>query len=146
MGEQRKARENRLVPEYVEAFFKRAAEILDIKMEKRQDDFWRISQVPLSLRNQTYEFKTRFGEVNREYNKLSFDKEKAFKGQAEFIALGHPLLEAVIEKIFKEFTLEAEKGALFFEPEGKRLGDEYWLYVVTNAASSPELYLIQNPG
>jgi len=52
------------------------------------------------------------------------------------------LLEAVIEKIFKEFALEAEKGA----SEGKRLGDEYWLYVVTNASSSPELYLIQNPG
>ncbi|CAD7780654.1 MAG: RNA polymerase-associated protein RapA [Candidatus Methanoperedenaceae archaeon GB50] len=127
LGEQRKARENRLVPEYVEAFFKRAAEILDIKMEKRQDDFWRISQVPLSLRNQTYEFKTRFGEVNREYNKLSFDKEKAFKGQAEFIALGHPLLEAVIEKIFKEFALEAEKGALFFDPEGKRDGVIWFL-------------------
>ena len=48
-------------------------------------------------------------------------------------------------KKYKEFALEAEKGALFFDPEGKRLGDEYWLYVVTNAASSPELYLIQNP-
>ena len=127
LGEQRKAKENRLVPEYVEAFFKRAAENLDIKIEKRQDGFWRIFQVPLSLRNQTYEFKTRFGEVNREYNKLSFDKEKAFKGQAEFIALGHPLLEAVIEKIFKEFALEAEKGALFFDPEGKRDGVIWFL-------------------
>ena len=26
-----------------------------------------------------------------------------------------------------------------------RLGNEYWLYIVVNAASNPELYVIQNP-
>jgi len=26
-----------------------------------------------------------------------------------------------------------------------RLGDEYWLYVITNASKAPELYSIQNP-
>jgi len=34
MGEQRRAMENRLVPEYIEEFFKRAAEMLNIKLEK----------------------------------------------------------------------------------------------------------------
>jgi len=70
----------------VEAFFKRAAENLDIKMEKRQDDFWRISQVPLSLRNQTYEFKTRFGEVNREYNiNFLLIKKRHLKGRQSLL-------------------------------------------------------------
>ncbi|MGQ9571425.1 MAG: DUF3883 domain-containing protein, partial [Thermodesulfovibrionales bacterium] len=27
----------------------------------------------------------------------------------------------------------------------QRLKDEYWLYIVTNASTNPELYLIQNP-
>jgi hypothetical protein len=26
-----------------------------------------------------------------------------------------------------------------------RLGDEYWLYIVENAATNPTLYTIQNP-
>jgi len=41
-----------------------------------------MPSVPYELRNQTFDFKTRFGEVFTEYNKLSFDKERAFKEQA----------------------------------------------------------------
>jgi hypothetical protein len=26
-----------------------------------------------------------------------------------------------------------------------RLGNEFWLYVITNASTTPELYTIQNP-
>jgi hypothetical protein len=27
----------------------------------------------------------------------------------------------------------------------QRLGDEYWLYIITDAASQPHLYCLQNP-
>ena len=74
LGEQRTAKENRLVPEYIEEFFKRSAKVLNIKADKRQDGFWHISSVPFEIRNQPYDFKTRFGEVQREYSKVSFDK------------------------------------------------------------------------
>lgn len=122
LGEQRMARENRLVPEYIEEFFKRNAKASNIKMEKRQDDFWRISSVPFEIRNQPHEFKIKFGEVQREYNKVSFDKEKAFKMQAEFIAMGHPLLEASVENIFARNSHTAGEGATFMDPEGRRDG------------------------
>lgn len=130
LGEQRKARENKLVPEYVEEFFKRCAKVFNIKMEKRQErfagaqtfDFWRISGVPFELRNQPYEFKIKFGEVQKEYSKISFDKEKAFKGQAEFVAMGHPLLEACVEKNLSQYSEVASEGATFIDPEGKKDG------------------------
>jgi superfamily II DNA or RNA helicase len=118
LGEQRKAKENRLVPEYIEEFFKRAAKAFNIKMEKREDGLWRISYVPFEIRKQSYEFKLKFGEVQKEYAKISFDKEKAFKTQAEFVAMGHPLLEAVVNNIFTRYAQVAEEGATFIDPEG----------------------------
>ncbi|MDI6895762.1 helicase-related protein [Methanocella conradii] len=127
LGEQQKAKENRLVPEYVEEFFKRAARALGIKMEKRQDGFWRISSIPLEIRNQPYDFKAKFGEVQREYARVSFDKEKAFKGQAEFVAMGHPLLEAVVSTILSRYASCAADGATFVDPDGKREGIIWFL-------------------
>ncbi|MHA1267966.1 MAG: helicase-related protein, partial [Candidatus Helarchaeota archaeon] len=121
LGEQRKAKENRLVPEYIEEFFKRAAEVLNIKMNRRQDGFWHIS-VPFEIRNRSHEFKIKYGEVLREYTQVSFDKEKAFKGQAEFVAMGHPLLEAVVDSIQSKFSQYISEGAVFVDPEGKRDG------------------------
>lgn len=122
LGEQQVAKENRLVPEYVEEFFKRASKVLNIKMEKRRDGFWSITSVPFEIRNQSYEFKTKFGEVLREYNKVSFDKEKAFKGQGEFVAMGHPLLEAAVESILTKYNEITREGAVFVDPEGKKDG------------------------
>jgi len=127
LGEQRKAKENRLVPEYVEEFFKRSAKALNIKIDKRPDGFWHISSVPFEVRNQPYEFKIKFGEVQKEYSKISFDKEKAFKGQAEFVAMGHPLLEACVEKILDQYSEIASQGATFLDPEGKRDGIIWFL-------------------
>ena len=122
LGEQRTAKENRLVPEYVEEFFKRSAKVLNIKADKRQDGFWHVVSVPFDIRNQPYDFKTRFGEVQREYSKVSFDKEKAFKGQAEFVAMGHPLLESIVSAILTRYDPVADEGATFIDTEGKKDG------------------------
>jgi len=122
MGEQRVARENRLVPEYIEKFFLRAAQKLEFKIEKRQDGFWRVISVPFEVRNQPYEFKIKYGEVQREYLKVSFDKETAFKGQSEFVTMGHPLMEAVLETVFKKYRQDASRGAVFIDPDAKKNG------------------------
>lgn len=122
LGEMRVAKESRLVPEYIEKFFLKASENLGLKVERSKDGFWRISNVPYELRNLSYDFKIRYGTVFKEYGKFSFDKEQAFKAQAEFVAPGHPLLEAVIEKIFEKHYGEAEKGTIFFDPSGRLNG------------------------
>jgi superfamily II DNA or RNA helicase len=122
LGEQRKAKENKLVPEYIEHFFKKAATLLNIKMEPRQDNLWHIASVPFEIRNQPHDFKIKFGEVQREYTKISFDKEVAFKNQAEFVAMGHPLLESVVTTILKRYEEAANTGAAFADPEGRKNG------------------------
>jgi hypothetical protein len=48
-----------------------------------------------------------------------------------------------------EVKARAGEGAVALTPNewlmAQRLEDEYWLYVVVNVTSNPELYLIQNP-
>jgi len=127
LGEMRTAKENRLVPEYIEKFFLKAAEKLEVKIERRKDGFWKITNVPYELRDLPYHFKIKYGSVFKEYGKFSFDKEKAFKEQAEFIAPGHPLLEAIIEKIFEKYSGEVEKGATFIDPSGMMNGFIWFL-------------------
>ncbi len=48
-----------------------------------------------------------------------------------------------------EVKARAREGAIALTPNewlmAHRLKDEYWLYVVTNASKSPELFVLQNP-
>ena len=48
-----------------------------------------------------------------------------------------------------EVKARSQEGAVALTPNewlmAQRLKDEYWLYIVINAASNPELYIIQNP-
>jgi superfamily II DNA or RNA helicase len=126
LGEERTARENRLVPEYIEKFFLRASQKLAVNTEKR-NGFYKIANVPYELRKLPFEFKLRFGEIFREYSKFSFEKEKAFKEQADFVAPGHPLLEAFVEKILERYGDEADKGAVFLDPSGSMNGFIWFL-------------------
>lgn len=125
LGEMEKAKENRLVPEYIERFFRRAARRLNVSVEERPDGYLR-AKVPFDVRNLPREFKNRFGEVQPEYSRFSFDKEKAFKGQAEFVAMGHPLFEAVVDRIFQAYGQCLREGAVFEDPAG-RLSGLIWL-------------------
>ncbi|MFQ6061342.1 MAG: DUF3883 domain-containing protein, partial [Thermoplasmata archaeon] len=82
---------------------------------------------PFDVRNQSYSFRTKFGDVSREYSKISFDKERAFKAQAEFVAMGHPLLESVVTAIISRCDNVAGRGATFLDPEGKMDGIVWFL-------------------
>jgi len=126
LGDERTARENRLVPEYIEAFFERACRFFNIPAEKRKDNpkLWRVEFVPFELRNQPSDFKNRFGVVYDGYHKLAFEKEAARREEAEFIAPGHPLLEALIERLFRECSSDLESGATF----GSTTGQKGWLW------------------
>jgi superfamily II DNA or RNA helicase len=124
LGEDRRAREHRLVPEYIERFFERACKFLHIPLERRRDGLWRVPNVPYEIRNVPQDFRHRFGEVFREYSKLAFDKATARRQDAVFIAPGHPLLEAVIERLLTECADDVRRGAVFVDPDGRLDG---WL-------------------
>ncbi|MGB9888810.1 MAG: DEAD/DEAH box helicase, partial [Anaerolineae bacterium] len=125
LGESRRARESRLVPEYIEQFFVRAARFLDLRLERRQDGLWRLPHVPLALREVPQEFRHRYGEVFPEYNRIAFDKETARQKEAVFVAPGHPLLESLIERVLERCADDLGKGAVFADPDG-RLDGYLW--------------------
>ena len=125
LGEDRRAREHRLVPEYIERFFERACQFLHIPLERRRDGLWRVPNVPYEIRNVPQDFRYRFGEVFREYSKLAFDKATARRQDAVFMAPGHPLLEAVIERLLTECAEDVRRGAVFVDPDGRLDG---WLF------------------
>jgi len=146
LGEDRRARENRLVPEYIERFFERACKFLNIPLERRRDGLWRVPGVPYPVRNVSPEFKHRFGEVFREYGKLAFDKQTARRQEAVFIAPGHPLLEAVIERLLVECADDVRRGAVFTDPDGRLDG---WLFFLdgevrdgTNQAAGKRIFAL----
>jgi superfamily II DNA or RNA helicase len=118
LGEERIAKENRLVPEYIERFFMLAAKKLEIPYDRRTDGFYRISTVPYELRRNSLDFKIKYGEVGKQYEKFGFEKSMTFKESAEFFAPGHPMLESVVESILEKYRRDLELGSTFADPSG----------------------------
>ncbi|MCS6772357.1 MAG: helicase-related protein [Kiritimatiellae bacterium] len=128
LGEDRRAREHRLVPEYIEQFFLRGCRFLSLHVEQRRDGLWRVPIVPWDLRNVSLTFKHQFGEVFSEYHKLAFDKQIARRQEAVFVAPGHPLLESIIEQLLQECVDDLRRGAQFADPDG-RLDGWIWFLI-----------------
>ncbi|MHC1569078.1 MAG: helicase-related protein, partial [Candidatus Syntropharchaeia archaeon] len=127
-----KAEENRLVPEYVEEFFKRAFVKAGGKVRELKSGFVAIDSIPFDISRiaESEEFKNRYGKVVKKYPKVTFDKNVASNHpEAEFISFGHPLFEAVLEWVQKKFEEEARMGAVFKDLSG-RLDGYIWFYVV----------------
>nr|MDW8080323.1 helicase-related protein [Candidatus Calescibacterium sp.] len=125
LKEDRYAREHRLVPEYIEQFFLQAGETCGLKIERNRDETFRVLHVPYEIRNTPASFRQRFGDVFREYHRITFDKNTARLREAVFVAPGHPLLEAVIESIFAKGEEDLHRGATFIDPDGRLNG---WLW------------------
>ena len=124
MKEQLMAEENRLVPEYVQDYFLRGFERIGGEYAAIEKGF-RVESVPLELRQKSKDlgFKTRFGTVRRSYRRVTFEKEVARRdNRYEFVAPGHPLLEALTETILEEFQHGGTEHAAFYDPEDDRTG------------------------
>jgi len=126
-----RAREYRLIPEYVEEFFKKAFTKAGGKLREIKGGFISIDSVPYEIRKiaEGVEFKNKYGIVMRKYKKVTFDKDIAFKNpDAEFISFGHPLFEALLKWITENFGEEVKRGAIFKDPSGK-LNGYIWFYI-----------------
>ena len=125
-----KAKEYRLIPEYVEAFFKKAFKQAGGKFSLRKDEFLSIDSVPYELRKIAEEvnFKNKYGPILRAYPKATFDKDIAFKNpDSEFTSFGHPLIEALLEWVRKNYFSKWQRGAVFKDPSGKYDG-AFWFF------------------
>ena len=120
-----KAKEYRLIPEYVEEFFIRAFQRAGGKFRIRKDGFLAIDSVPYRIRKiaDEVDFKNRYGAILKSYPKVTFDKEIAFKNpDVEFISFGHPLFEALLEWVTNNYFTKLQRGAVFEDPSGRYHG------------------------
>ena len=114
------AEENRLVPEYVGDYFRRAFRRFGGIAEPR-GELYAVRSVPFDLRRwgNDYRFKTTYGQLFREYRRITFDKKLArVHPEAEFVAPGHPLLEALNEEIICTLNHANGSYAVFCDPQG----------------------------
>lgn len=126
-----RAREYKLIPEYIEEFFKRAFIKAGGKLRETKDGFMAIDSVPYEIRKiaESPEFKNRYGIIMKRYPKVTFDKNIAFKNSdAEFISFGHPLFEALLKWVVDNYGEEARRGAVSKDPSG-RLNGYIWFYI-----------------
>jgi len=120
-----KAREFKLIPEYTEAFFKKAFSLLEGKYRERKDGFLAIDRIPYELKIITEEdsFRRKYGKLLNRYPKITFDKDIAFKNpDAEFISFDHPLFESILEYITRNFNSDLRNGTVFIDPSNKLNG------------------------
>ena len=126
-----RAREYRLVPEYVEEFFKRVFKKAGGRFRELKSGFIGIDSIPYEIKDiaKQVEFKNRYGIIKKNYPKITFDKEIAFKKpDAEFISFGHPIFEATLKWCEQKFAEEVKKGTIFNDPSGK-LNGYIWFYI-----------------
>jgi superfamily II DNA or RNA helicase len=121
------AREHRLIPEYTEAFFKRAMELLGGKWQPKTvseyptGHFLNIESVPNVLRQIGEEeiFKKQFGPILRRYPLATFDKDASMRvAQAELVTFGDPLFEAILTWVERNLDVALKEGAIFTDPDG----------------------------
>lgn len=120
-----KAREYKLIPEYTEAFFKKAFNLAGGIYRERKDKFTAIDSIPYQIKIIADEdkFKRSFGPLIKRYPKVTFDKDNAFaNSDSELISFGHPLFEGVLEYVERNYSENLKRGSVFIDPEGKMDG------------------------
>lgn len=125
-----KAKEYRLIPEYVEEFFKKAFQRAGGKFRIKKDGFMAIDSIPYEIRKiaEELDFGNKYGSILKSYPKVTFNKEIAFKNpDSEFISFGHPLFEALLEWICRNHFIKLQRGAIFEDPSGRYNGI-IWFY------------------
>lgn len=126
-----RAEENRLIPKFVEEFFKEAFQKLNGKIKELGNGILAIDSIPTEVWNiaDSIEFKNQYGIVKKRYPKVTFDKEIAFKHpKVEFISFGHPLFEALLELVIEKYRQKVKVGAVFKDPKGN-LDGYIWFYI-----------------
>ena len=116
-----RTKELRLVPEYVEEFFKKAFHRAEGKIKIRKDNSIIINSIPSDIKRiaDNHDFKNNYGILKSNYTRITFDKDAAFENEdLEYVSFGHPLLEALLKWVEEMFCDEMQRGGLFKDPSG----------------------------
>lgn len=97
-----RSEEQRLMPRYIEEFFKRSCDFLRVNLEVRADGLWRLPYVKEEFRSNNLQSVRRLGTAEKNYPKLTFYKEQINNPNhqdAELLSPGHPLFAAIAERL-----------------------------------------------
>lgn len=122
-GDSWRSQERRLMPEYVESFFRKAAGMTELAVEQRADGLWRAEHVPNKFRSDDLSAIKRFGRPDTRYLKFTFQKELARQSQhldSELVSPGHPLFGAVDEVLMRQIDGVRRGAARFVDPFSPR--------------------------
>jgi len=122
------AEEKRLMPEYIEKYFRNAAELVGLKVERRADGLLRIPYVHATFRSDELEAVKKFGKPEQEYRKVTFHKEDLEKDQhvdAVLLSPGHPLYAVVDEKLLTKLKELKGRCAVFLNLNAT---EPYWIH------------------
>lgn len=109
--------EQRLMPRYVEEFFKRSCEFFRLNLETRADRLWRIPYVKEEFRSGNLDAVRRLGTPEKSYPKLTFYKEhlsNAVHQDADLMSPGHPLVAAIAERLDIQLNEQIRTASAIF--------------------------------
>lgn len=113
--------ERRLMPIYIEEFFSRACQYLNVNLEVRADGLWRIPYLKEEFRSSNLESVKKMGLAEKSYPKFTFYKERlndAAHQDAEFISPGHALFGAIAERLDRQLAQTVGyQSALFLDAD-----------------------------
>jgi superfamily II DNA or RNA helicase len=114
-----RSEERRLMPEFVERYFRRACDQVGVRVEERRDGLLRIEHVPRSVTSDRLRSVKRLGRPQSTYRKLTFRKEQKARAEHEDAVLlspGHPLFASVSEAMLEKLAGFEGATAPFIAP------------------------------
>lgn len=139
-----RARERKLQPGYIRAFFIPAFERLGGHIRRREAGRYQITRVPTRIQEATRRM-NRWAPVPHEYERATFETHSIRHPggvQAALIAPGHPLLQSVIELTIDDLGRVLKQGTVFVDRRDKQAEQPTLLFTVEqkiqNTASDPD--------
>ncbi|WCC80378.1 helicase-related protein [Cutibacterium equinum] len=112
-----KARERRLQPGYIAAFFIPAFERLGGRIRKREQGRYKITRVPARVIDVARR-RNRWAPLAEQYERITFEPSRMHPdglADASLIAPGHPLLDAVIEATVDDLGPTLQRGTVLVD-------------------------------
>ncbi|MDO4645388.1 MAG: helicase-related protein [Propionibacteriaceae bacterium] len=139
-----RARERRLQPGYIAAFFLPAFDRLGGRIFRRERGCYEITRVPRRLID-TARRANRWAPVAERYERITFElpsNRPRGQGTVDLVAPGHPLLQAVIEATIEDLGATLTRGTVLVDRREKQVAAPLLMYTVeqriTNATAAAD--------